>query len=239
MQIGDPDPRATRSAALICSRGGNGVRNLLKSGAALLLALTVLFATYEAYALARARAHTPAVLVRAGQGELRLDDLSPARLHALLAVEDPGFARHHGIDFTTPGQGMTTLTQALVKIFYFHHFRPGFAKIEQSLIARFVLDPAMAKPEQVHALLNHANFGTWDGRPVIGFVAAARTYFVRSFAALSDRQFLSLVAMLMAPNRLDPLRHPAANAERVRRIERLLAGRCRPDGLNDVAYRRC
>jgi len=157
----------------------------------------------------------------------------------LLRVEDPGFFRHRGIDFSTPGQGMTTITQSLVKRFYFDDFQPGFAKLEQSLIARFVLDPAMPKEAQLTAFLNHTPFGTVRGRRVTGFAEAARAFYRRELAALGDREFLSLVAMVMAPARLDPLRHPAANAERVGRIERLLAGQCAPQGLRDVGYQGC
>lgn len=194
---------------------------------------------YEGYALVRAKQRTPAVLAAAAQGELRYGDLPARRREMLLRVEDPGFLRHRGIDFSTPGAGMTTITQSLVKHFYFDDFQPGFAKLEQSLIAPFVLDPAMPKRAQLTAFLNSTPFGTVRGRRVTGFAAAARAFYGRELAALSDREFLSLVAMMMAPARLDPLRHPAANAERVRRIERLLAGRCAPQGLRDVAYEGC
>ena len=205
---------------------------------AVLVPLAALIA-YEGFALVRAKQRTPAVLAAAAQGELRYDDLPPSRREMLLRVEDPGFFGHRGIDLSTPGAGMTTITQSLVKHFYFDDFQPGFAKLEQSLIARFVLDPAMPKEAQLTAFLNSTPFGTARGRRVTGFAEAARVYYGRELAALGDREFLSLVAMLMAPARLDPLRHPAANAERVRRIERLLAGRCAPRGLRDVAYEGC
>jgi len=200
-----------------------------------LVSLTV----YEGYSVSRAKQRTPAVLAAAAQGELSYRDLSRRRREMLLRVEDPGFLRHRGIDFSSSGQGMTTITQSLVKRFYFDDFQPGFAKLEQSLIARFVLDPAMPKEAQLTAFLNHTPFGTVRGRPVQGFADAARTFYGREPAALSDREFLSLVAMVMAPRQLDPLRNPAANAERVRRIERLLAGQCTPQGLRDVEYEGC
>jgi len=200
-------------------------------------AVALLF--YEGVALYRAQQRTPTILAEAAKGELTLADLPARRRAMLLLVEDPGFHRHRGLDFSTPGQGMTNLTQSLVKIFYFDTFEPGFAKLEQSLIARFVLDPAMSKEAQLSAFLNHARFGHFRRRPVIGFADAARTYYGRDFGALDDRQFLGLVAMLMAPNALDPVRRPEANAERVRRIEALLAGRCEPTGLRDVTYEAC
>jgi len=134
---------------------------------------------------------------------------------------------------------MTSITQSLVKRFYFDDFEPGFAKLEQSLIARFVLDPAMPKPAQLKAYLNHSHFGAVDGRRIVGFADASRGFYGRELAELSDRQFLSLVAMMMAPKTYDPVRQPRANAERVRRIEAMLAGRCAPQGLRDVALKAC
>ena len=89
------------------------------------------------------------------------------------------------------------------------------------------------------AFLATAYFGRRDGRAVIGFGPAARAWFGRPLGGLGDGEFLSLVAMLVAPTTLDPVRHPAANAERVRRIRRLLADNCRPTGLRDVMLEGC
>lgn len=204
-----------------------------------LLVLVALLVGYEAIAVARAKARTPAILAAHAARAVRLADVPPRRIAMLLAVEDPGFFHHRGVDFSMPGQGATTLTQALVKRLYFDPFRPGFAKIEQSLIARFVFDPAVSKREQLELVLNYAPFGSSDGQPVIGFERAARVFHGKPFAALDDREFLSLVATLMAPRDLDSKRHAAANAERVQRIEALLAGRCRPRGLSDNSYPDC
>ena len=202
----------------------------------LLLAALVL---YELFAIHRARQATPEVLAAAAEGELKIGDVPKRRLNMLLKVEDPGFYRHRGVDFSTPGAGMTSITQSLVKRFYFDNFEPGFAKLEQSLIARFVLHPAMSKQAQLQAYLNHSHFGAVRGRRVVGFADAARTFYGREFGDLTDRQFLGLVAMMMAPRTYDPLREPQANAERVSRIEAMLAGRCAPQGLRDVALHAC
>lgn len=214
-------------------------RNLVGIVAGALLIPLAALAAYEAYAVARAKARTPALLAAVAAREVRLADIPARRLAMLLAVEDPGFYAHRGIDMTTPGAGRTTITQALVKRLYFRRFEPGFAKIEQSLISRFVLDPAIAKREQLELFLNYASFGNRRGRPIIGFADAARTYFGRDLAALDDQRFLALVAMLIGPNALDPIRHPRENARRVARIEAMLAGRCQPAGVDDVTYAGC
>lgn len=204
------------------------------------LAVLLLLAGYEAVQVLRAKARTPAALAAVAARPLRLAALPPARRAMLLAVEDPGFYRHHGVDFSTPGAGMTTITQGLVKRLYFPEgFKPGFAKIEQSLIAWLVLDRAAGKDEQLEIFLNSAYFGSDGGRPVIGFEDAARTYYGRPIEALSDHEYLSLVAMLIGPDALDPRAHPRENARRVARIEALLAGRCKPRNLFDVEYEAC
>jgi len=205
----------------------------------LLLVLLLLFVCFEAFAVLRARDRTAQALERVRERPLRLEQIPLRRIAMLLQVEDPGFFHHRGVDFSTPGAGMTTITQALVKRLYFDGFEPGFAKIEQSLIARFVLDPAMSKRDQLEVYFNYTYFGSDRGREIVGFAAAAEHYYHKPFAALTDREYLGLVAMLMAPNALDPARHPAENAERVRRIEALLAGRCAPNGPRDVGYQAC
>lgn len=203
------------------------------------LTILVALAGYEAYAVSRAKARTPEALARTAHRELPLASLPSRRIAMLLAVEDPSFYAHRGVDFRTPGQGMTTITQALVKRLYFDRFKPGFAKIEQSLIAWLVLDKAVEKRDQLEIFVNYAYLGNTKGHQVFGFGNAARAYFGRGLDELDDRRFLSLVAMLMGPNALDPIRHTAENAERVRRIEAMLKRQCRPRGLKDVTYEDC
>ncbi|MES2986988.1 MAG: transglycosylase domain-containing protein [Pseudomonadota bacterium] len=203
------------------------------------LSMLVLLGVYEGVAVWRAQQRTPAILASVADRPLKLADLPENRRAALIAVEDPGFYQHRGVDFWTPGAGMTTIAQALVRRLYFDEFAPGFASIEQSLIARFAFDPATPKDQQLEIYLNHASFGTIDRRPIIGFPAAARTYYGRDVAALSDREYLSLVAMLITPGTLEPQEHAAANEQRARRIEALLAGRCQPANLFDVQYDGC
>jgi len=194
---------------------------------------------YEGIMVWRAEAKTPAILAEVAERPVTLAMLTPERRTLLLAVEDPSFYRNPGVDFSSPGQGMTTLTQALVKRLYFENFRSGFAKIEQTLIARYVLAPAMSKDDLLEVMLNQAYFGHVNDRPVIGFDEAAAVYYNSSVEGLSDEEFASLVAMLIAPNALDPISHPQENAERVARIRRLMAGQCQPDGVLDVWYKTC
>lgn len=201
----------------------------------LLLALLL----WHALVLWRAHQRTPEVLVRAASGELELADLSPERRRWILMVEDPNFLDHGGMDVSAIGQGNTNITQSLVKTFYFKRFKPGFAKIEQVLIAGLVLDPALSKDGQLKAYLNHAYLGQDGPRPIVGYADAARTWFGKPFGQLSEREFLSILAVTIAPNQLSPVRNKAAHADRLRRVERLVAGQCAPADRSDVSYRNC
>lgn len=166
-------------------------------------------------------------------------ELSPDHERMLLAVEDPKFLSHHGVDFRSPGAGWTTITQGLVKVLYFESFRPGaLAKLEQTLLA-IGFDAVTPKRCQLDLFWNLAYCGTVGGEDVAGLPRASVVYFDRDVTQLERGQYLALVAMLMAPNRYSPIRHPASSAERVPRIERFLAGRCRDVSWRDVDYTAC
>jgi len=165
-------------------------------------------------------------------------DVPEDRIRDLLTVEDPRFYSHVGVDFSTPGAGMTTITQGLVKFLYFDQFRPGPAKIRQSLLA-VGFNARVDKQTQLAIFLNSANLGTVKGRDIRGFSEAAQVYFGKPFAELSRTEYLSLVAMGIGPNEFSVATHPAKNSDRVRRIEGLLRGECRPSGWRDVYYTSC
>jgi len=167
---------------------------------------------------------------------LGINDLSERQIEILLAVQDPGFYDHNGIDLLTPGAGLTTITQALVKKLYFAEFTPGIKKIEQTLIATVVLEPWLSKDDQLSLFLNTMYFGNVNGRVAIGFADAAEIYYDKSFAELTEDEYISLVAMLVAPNTFNPYTHPEWNEERVRRIKLLVNGGYQPRGLLDQYY---
>jgi membrane peptidoglycan carboxypeptidase len=166
-------------------------------------------------------------------------ELPTGRIEDLLAVEDPAFRSHHGIDVSTPGAGWTTIPQGLAKDLYFDAFRPGpLAKLEQSLAA-LVLDARTSKDRQLRLFLGRAYLGEASTGSVNGFAPAARVWLGKDVRQLDRREFLSLVAMVIGPNEYGLGDHAERNTERVARIERLLAGECRPAGWRDVTYEAC
>jgi membrane peptidoglycan carboxypeptidase len=204
-------------------------------GVLLLLAAIV---AYYANEIRVARRDTPALVREAWQRygrHLKQSELSPYKTNVLFAVEDPAFFRHHGVDLDTPGAGMTTITQGLVKLLYFPDgFKQGIPKVRQTLIAQYALDALVPKNDQLDLLLNMTYMGSKNGKPIYGFANAAQAYFGKDFGAISDVEFQSLVAMLIAPNQLLP--GTPAHAKRMRHIDAYLSGAYRPTSVLDVEY---
>lgn len=208
---------------------------VLKWTAAVVLLLFSGVCVYFAGVLMAAREYTAATMlptVLATNYPVRASDLTPRQKQILFAVQDPAFYEHSGVDLNTPGAGLTTITQSLVKKLYFPNFKPGLAKIRQTLLAYFVLDPMMDKETQITLFLNLM----YLGNGATGFEKAARTYYGKPFAELSEDEYISLVAMLIAPKVFDLRKFPERNAERAARIKRLVSGEYKPRGLCDMYY---
>lgn len=200
------------------------------------LAALILYIAVSAYF------ETPAVVEQiesSGKMTLKLEDVPGDFQASLLAVEDPNFYTHHGIDLSTAGAGWTTITQGIIKIYFFENFSKGlFNKLRQSIIA-VVFNSRVDKRTQLEIFINSVYLGTQNGREVIGFRDGAKTYFEKDFSQLTKDEFLQLTAIIVAPNDFEPRNHYAENQSRTNRIKHLLAGECRPAGMSDVYYENC
>jgi len=168
--------------------------------------------------------------------EILKSELPPSHIKVLLKVQDPGFYSHHGIDLSTPGAGLTTITQAIVKKLYFNKFKSGFRKFKQSVIAKFVVDKMITKEEQITIFINSMYYGRINNSPQIGLQAAAKGYFNKDAKSLSKDEFVSIIATIVAPNTFNPIDHPEWNKIRSDRIQRLDSGEYVPKGLMDQFY---
>ena len=93
------------------------------------LTITVLgISVYYIYSLHKARSYTRETILLdfeasqwrypngiAQKFKILSGDLSQRQKEILIKVQDPGFYNHNGIDLSTPGAGLTTITQAIVK----------------------------------------------------------------------------------------------------------------------------
>lgn len=164
--------------------------------------------------------------------------LGHGRIEQLLLVEDPGFDRHSGVDFSTSGAGMTTLTQGVGKSLGFTQFRPGVNKIR--LIGYAMgLERSLTKAQIIALYLDEVGMGRGPSGWMKGFYEASRTIYGRPPHLLTESEFLSLVAVPIAPRLFDLQRRNDALQSRVARIQRLVSGQCQPTGLRDVWLNGC
>jgi membrane carboxypeptidase/penicillin-binding protein len=186
----------------------------------------------------RARADTSTLLQQAVQTygrQVTLKDVPPHWLDILIKVEDPTFWKHRGVDLATPGAGMTTITQGLVKLLYFPNgFHAGIAKIRQTLIAEYAFDRLVPKDQQLELYLNMTYFGSVAGKPIHGLAAAADAYCHKPFRELTDDEFIALIGMTISPETLKP--GTPESATRVARIKKFIAGDVSPASVLDVEY---
>jgi membrane carboxypeptidase/penicillin-binding protein PbpC len=185
------------------------------------------FGAFETFEVIKARVATQQLFVRYEEetqnGAQLPISLTPDRAEIVVKVQDPNFWRHHGVDLDSPLA--TTVTQSLVKKLYFTDFKPGFAKIEQSLIAYFAVAPLTSKNAQLAAFLDVNDF---NGR--------ALKWFGKTLAALNDDEFIAVIATNNNPNQTPGT---AENIDRVARIKNYLAGRCARRNLADVWLDAC
>jgi membrane carboxypeptidase/penicillin-binding protein len=119
------------------------------------------------------------------QMTLSKEDLSQKQIDWLLKIQDPGFYAHKGVDLSTPGAGLTTITQSIVKKLYFKEFKPGFRKYKQSIIAIFVVNQMLEKDEQLEIFLNSVYMGSPNGNEIYGLSKASQAYYGKSFGCSS------------------------------------------------------
>jgi len=173
-------------------------------------------------------------LIAKGEGG---DGLGAGREALLLAVEDPTFADHTGLDLDRPAPG-TTLVRSLAKRVGFDPFEPGIARIRQLGYASG-LEKELSKPRLVALWLETVEMGPGPKGWMRGFYTASKSIYGRSPDKLKDDEFLRLVAVATAPDAI-PLEgsEPALEA-RLARIRHLLSGECRRLGEQDAQLAQC
>ncbi len=95
------------------------------------------------------------------------------------------------------------------------------------------------KQTQLLIFINSAYLGNYHDEDIVGFQATAQAYFQKDFSKLTKDEFISLTAMLVAPNNFNVANQSEQNRERVTRIKHLLNGECQPTGYTDIYYESC
>lgn len=173
----------------------------------------------------------------------------------LLKIEDPTFYDHAGID-VSQGQGLTTITSSLARDLFLSgkklvgvrgafqsFYRAVFACCRKIDFGRdvmaLVLNKHLSKEQQLQLLISSVYMGRHNRQAVIGLTTAANSYFNKDLSDLSEEEFVTLVAMIKAPNLYHPVNSVKQLELRVIRINSILAGTCKPSGWFDTEYEHC
>jgi monofunctional biosynthetic peptidoglycan transglycosylase len=139
--------------------------------------------------------------------------ISPLLIAAVITSEDALFCRHHGVDWGAlneviseadedgPARGASTIPMQTAKNLFLWPQRSAIRKGLEIPLA-LVLDRAWGKRRVLEVYLNIAEWG--DG--LFGVEAAARRYFRKSAADLSQREASLLATALPNPIARDPSR---------------------------------
>ena len=155
---------------------------------------------------------------------VRLAEVPPHLVQALLATEDRKFFSHLGFDprglaraalslFSGRVQGGSTLTQQLVKNFFLTPERTLRRKITE-LVMAVLLELHYDKNEILETYLNEIYLGQDRDRAIHGVGLAAQFYFGKEVQYLTLAEAATLVAMVKGPAYYDPYRHAARALER-------------------------
>jgi monofunctional biosynthetic peptidoglycan transglycosylase len=156
-----------------------------------------------------------------------LTAISPQLKNAVLIAEDAAFFQHEGLDYNEIreaikvnaeklefARGASTITQQLAKNLYLSPSKNPLRKLKELLLT-FSLERHLAKRRIFEIYLNVIEWG--DG--IYGAEAAAKTYYGKSCAALSEAEAASLAAVIINPRRYSPVQPNKRILRRIALIE--------------------
>ena len=174
---------------------------------------------------ARARGEEP----RRVQQWMPYSRISQNLVRAVLVTEDSAFWRHDGLDYQQIresmevnlergefARGASTITQQLAKNLYLSPSKNPLRKVRELLIARR-LEAELSKQRILEIYLNVIEWG--DG--IYGAEAAARTYFGKSAAQLTQPEAALLAAAIANPR----IMNPGTPTARLRRRQQMVMRR--------------
>ncbi len=160
------------------------------------------------------------------KGEWRdLKDLSPSLVKAVLASEDQKFMDHHGFDFRelkeavkdifnkSRVRGASTITMQTSRTIFLWRDRSITRKVMEAYYT-VLIEFVMPKVRILELYLNTVDWGSG----IIGAEAAAKKYFNKSAADLTDEEAALLAAILPSPHVWSPVNPSRQVLARQKRI---------------------
>ena len=179
---------------------------------------------------------------RANRDWVKLADMSPHVVDALISTEDKRFYDHHGMDFkrtfgalvnTLAGdrQGGSTITQQLARNLYPDEIgrAPTITRKIKEAITALKIEAVYTKQEILETYLNTVPF-LYNA---YGVEMAARTYFDKPASKLDVAQAATLVGMLKGTSMYNPVLNPERSRDRRNTV---LAMMVKNGKLDDAKY---
>lgn len=176
---------------------------------------------------------------------VRVEEVPVLLTDALQAVEDRGFARHHGIDLGGMAraslanlragqvrQGASTLTQQLARsgLLGIGREQTWTRKLNEILYA-LIIEARYDKGAILEAYLNQVYMGQRGAQAIHGVAAGAEFWFGRRLQDLETEHVALLVGIIRGPSAYDPRRYP----DRARQRRDFALAKMRETGLIDTA----
>ncbi|HSK31481.1 MAG TPA: PBP1A family penicillin-binding protein, partial [Candidatus Limnocylindria bacterium] len=170
---------------------------------------------------------------------VKLTEVPPLLVKAVLAVEDERFYSHYGIDpigimramwvnvrSLSFQQGGSTLTQQLMKNFLLSDERTLARKIPEAAMA-VIAERKYSKDVILENYLNEIYLGQRGSQGIFGVWEAAQFYFSKPLADLTVGESALIAGLIRAPNRLSPYR----SAESATRRRNTVLAKMFDDGI--------
>jgi 1A family penicillin-binding protein len=168
--------------------------------------------------------------VRGGTRQLRewtpLEQMPPALIQTVLAIEDRRFFSHFGFDPIAVGralwtnitrgavvQGGSTLTQQLAKNL-FYTSRRTFGRKLQEFAAALALEFKYRKQDILESYMNEIYLGQAGPVSIYGVGEAAHRYFGKPLDQLSIEEIALIVGLIKGPNNYSPVKSIDAATKR-------------------------
>jgi len=176
---------------------------------------------------------------------VRVVEVAPILVRAILATEDSRFFAHHGVDLIGIGravvtnvrsgavrQGGSTLTQQLMKNFFLTTDRTFSRKLVEIAMA-LVAERRYSKMQILENYLNEIYLGQRGARGVFGVAEASDFYFGKHPRDLTVPEAALLAGLIRAPNAYSPFVAPERALARRNTVLKLLLA---AGELDQVAY---
>ena len=176
------------------------------------------------------------------RSHVKIEDMPPHLINAVLSTEDRRFFYHYGFDpigmvraiivNRRAGrviQGGSTITQQLVKVLFLKPDRTYWRKVEEALLS-LSLEYRLEKKQILELYLNRIYFGAGN----YGVESAAQHYFGKSVSNITPYEAAILAGLIKSPTYYAPTTNLARSLERGKLVLTVMRG---SSDITEQAYR--